>query len=886
MKSDNWPTIEEYFHKALELPIDSRLEFITQEFANEPDIQQAIISLLKHTQETQALGQIVGKVTHSVFDSQQDLSGTMAGPYKLIKCIETGGMGAIYIAERADNQYEKRVAVKLIKSMSTSEYLLIRFKEERQILANLEHNNITRLIDGGTTEGGVPFLVMEYVEGLPIDQYCEKHQLTLKQRLNLFVKVCDAIQYAHQNLVVHCDLKPENILVNQDGEPKVMDFGISHLLNKTELSSDAPRLLTIQYASPEQISGGTISVSSDIYSLGAVLYKMLTGSITFPVDATSKEKVLEYIEAQQVTIPSKKASNNPVSYYKNTAQLIDTDLDAIVTKAIQASSSDRYNSAADFAEDITRKLGQHPVLARSPSWPHHSYLFFRRNALSSLMGIVLFLSVISASAAIWYQSTQVELQRDIAQQERDTALTEQQKSKAVTKFITNMFDSIDPDKAQGNEITVRNVLDSATEKLNDPEQSELAEQPMVLAEIRRTIGYIYMRIGKLQESIAQLEIANALYQKFPDKDIDGHITALNELSNAYSRADRQSDRRIILETIVVQAKQVLGEQHERTIGYTLNLGGYYNNSGQHQKAIDTHLQVLESAKKHLGEKSQMTVLALASLGNDYQQYGDIETSTSFYHQALSLAKETLGDKHTLVIYILERLITIHHEQGAFDISKPFVEELMTLTDSVLGPDHQDSHRAKYLYAKLLSSEERYTECLQILNQSLQTLPGIIGENHFHVFNTKTFKAQTLSKLSLHNEAILLSLEVIDDITAKYGELGKKTLLEYRTLGKLYKASGNLDKAREVYTSVLQKWRRFTTITPFDIKDKSESLYFLYTELLALDLISNQPLSAIKFLKQAIEVTQIDSEQDYPNLAENIQLLKKLMQQHTPNDNVQ
>ncbi|MBU3002317.1 serine/threonine-protein kinase [Paraglaciecola arctica] len=885
MNNDNWPTIEEYFHKALELPVDSRFEFITQEFADEPDIQQAIISLLKHTQETQAISHIVGKATHSIFDSQQDLSGTMAGTYKLIKCIQTGGMGAIYIGERADKQYEKKVAVKLIKSMSTSEYLLVRFREERQILANLEHNNITRLIDGGTTEGGIPFLVMEYVEGIPIDQYCEKHQLTLKQRLNLFVKVCDAIQYAHQNLVVHCDLKPENILVNQDGEPKVMDFGISHLLNKTELSSDAPRLLTIQYASPEQISGSTISVSSDIYSLGAVLYKMLTGSITFPVDATTKEKVLDYISQQQVTLPSEKAGNNPDSYYKSSAQLIDADLDAIVTKAIKAKNNERYSSAADFAEDITRKLEQHPVLARTTSWHHRSYLFFKRNALSSIMGLILCLSVISASAAIWYQSTQVELQRDIAQQERDTALTEQQKAKAVTKFITNMFDSIDPDKTQGNEITVLNVLESATEKLNDPEQSELAQQPMVLAEIRRTIGNIYMYIGRLQASLEQLELANTLYEKYPEQDIEAHISTLNALSNAYSRADRHSDRRIILETIVTQAKEIFGEQDERTIGYTLNLGGYYNNSEQHQKAINTHLKVLESAKKYLGEKSQMTVLALASLGNDYLQFGDVESSISYFNRALSLAKETLGNKHTLVIYILERLVTIHHERDEFAMSKPFTEELVSLTDSMLGPDHQDSHRARFLYAKILNSEKRYSECLAILNQSLQSLPEIIGKTHFHVINTKTFKAKTLSKLSLHDEAILLLLGVIEDITSKYGELDEDTLVKYHILGKFYKASGDLDKAKEVYTSVLQKWQRFTKSSPSDIKDKSQSLYFLYTELSDLDLTSNQPLSAIKFLKQAIEVTEINTEQDYPNLAENIQLLKKLMQQHAPNDSI-
>ena len=725
---------------------------------------------------------------------------------------------------------------------------------------------------------------MEYVEGIPIDQYCEQNQLTLKQSLVLFIKVCKAIQYAHQNLVVHCDIKPENILVNQDGEPKVMDFGISHLLNKTELDTDAPRMLTIQYASPEQISGGIISVSSDIYSLGTVLYKMLSGAVTLPINISSKDKVLDYIQSHNIAAVSEQASHSDIAYYKKAANLIDADLDAVVAKSLQAKTSDRYSSATDFVEDITRLLAQKPVQARPANWPHQSYLFVRRNALPVTLGLVLGVSVLSASATIWYQSTQVELQRDIAQQERDRAQTEQKKAQAVTTFITDMFRSIDPDKAQGNEVTVFDVLQSAIEELQDPEQSTLTEQPMVQAKIRNTIGDMFMRIGKLPEAIVQLELADRLHQANVGEDIAEHIKGLNALGNALSRAARQSERGPILESIAERAYEFYGKEHSITIGYALNLGGYYNDTGQHQRAIDIHIQVLEDAKQYLGEQSYLTVLALASLGNDYLQYGDVETSLNYFHQALAMAKEALGDKHTLVIYILERLVTIYNNNADkydYELFKPFAEELLELTDTLLGQDHQDTHRAQYRYAELLSAEQRYTESLAMLNKSLQTLPALIGENHINVIDTKSLKAQTLSKLSKHQEAIALSLEVIEKMTEKYSADDQNTLFEQHKLASFYKASGDLSKAHEVLQLVLPKWQDFTAGTPADIKSKARSLYYLYMAFVEFELTNNQASNAIVSLQKAIAVARNNPEQSYPSLGANIRQLITLIEQHTP-----
>ncbi|WP_342805695.1 serine/threonine-protein kinase [Alteromonas sp. M12] len=886
MDNNDLPIIEEYFHKALELPAETRRDFITQTFPDQIDIQQAIMGLLEHADETQGLGKIVQSATQNVFDAEQDLSGTMAGVYKLTKRLKTGGMGAVYIGERADNLYEKKVAVKLIKSLTTSEYLLTRFIEERQILANLEHNNITHLLDGGTTASGTPFLVMEYVEGLPIDQYCEQHRLSVKQRLKLFVKVCEAIQYAHQNLVVHCDIKPENILVNQDGEPKVMDFGISYLLTQREMNSSGPRLLTIQYASPEQILGEAISVSSDIYSLGAVLYKILTGSIVSQQQNLSKEEVLAYIQSQALTRASVRAKNNENDFYKNTASSISTDLDAIVDKALQGKSQDRYSSAADFAADIARFLNQYPVRAHAIGWMHRTSLFLQRNAIASAMGFGLSISLITASAAIWYQSEQVKQQRDIAQQERDTAQTEQQKAQAVTDFITEMFKGIDPDRAQGNEVTVFDMVESAKEKLSNPEQTKLAQQPMVLAQLRYVIGEMYWQIGKIQEATEQLQMADAIYNQYPAQDIELHISTLNALNSAYSRADLPEKRGEILESIVAQARTLYGEHHRHTIGYTLNLGGYYSDTGEVEKAIDMHLQVLEDAKQYLGEKHLMVVLALASLGNNYLRYGDNEASIDYFKQALSLAKASLGSKHTLVIYVLERLSFHYIEKDRFNLSKPYTEELLSLTTEMLGLEHQDTHRAQFLNAKILSSEGYFAETLEILNHSLQTLPAIVGANHIDIINTKSFKAETLSNLSMHQEAILLAQEAIDGMADKYGELSPNTLYEYHKLALRYLAADAQDEAQHLYRLVLTKWHNFDAKTPYDVTAKNGSLYFLHTQFSDFERSNNLPIDAINSLKRAIDVTQRHPEQDYPDLSQNIRLLISLMQTQMPNDSAQ
>lgn len=282
----------------------------------------------------------------------------------------------------------------------------------------------------------------------------------------------------------------------------------------------------------------------------------------------------------------------------------------------------------------------------------------------------------------------------------------------------------------------------------------------------------------------------------------------------------------------------------------------------------------------------MTALALASLGNNYLRYGDIEASLTYFHEALSLVKEIYGNKHTLTIYLLERLATVYNITEEFEKSKPHAEELIELTNSMLGPDHQDTHRAQSLYAEVLNSEQRYAESLEILNQSLLTLPSLIGEIHHRVLSAKAVKVDTLSKLARFEEAITLGQEVIDNMTVRYGEHNDNTLIAYQKLAAVYHASGATDKAQEIYTQILPIWQESTTNVPADIKTRSDALYLINTQLSELSLSNNQPQSAINFLKQAIAVTQDAPQLHYPDLAQNIRLLTTLMQQHTPDEDIQ
>jgi serine/threonine protein kinase len=425
MTPEEWHKIKEVLETALELEQNAREHFLDSACVGEGSIRREVESLLEsHDEDAQFLEH------PAAIDATDLIAGTATpnwigrrlGPYELLEEVGEGGMGAVYRAVRADGMYDKQVAVKLIRSNLSTGFFVTRFQNERQILASLEHPNIARLIDGGVTEEGPPYLVLEYVAGEPIDQYCARHDLPITDRLKLFRTVCSAVQYAHQNLVVHRDLKPGNILVTEEGVPKLLDFGIARILDQGEEESARDRTLTVMrimtpdFASPEQVRGDLVTTSSDIYSLGVILYVLLTGRRPYHISsatpheiikavcdtdpekpstaATRFEKLVMVVKSGSRTSVASTAETEPSQ--KKLRRVLKGDLDNIVLKALRKEPERRYATVEQFSEDIRRYLGHLPVIARKDTPRYRASKFIVRHKASVAATLTLALILIAA----------------------------------------------------------------------------------------------------------------------------------------------------------------------------------------------------------------------------------------------------------------------------------------------------------------------------------------------------------------------------------------------------------------------------------------------------------------------------------------------------------
>ena len=427
MTPERWQKVEELFHLGLEREASQRAAFLDEACAGDPDLRGKVELLLAYDeQESDFLETPASEVRGDWLDEDQPgpMTGRRIGPYQVTREIGHGGMGAVYLAVRADDQYQKQVAIKLIKRGMDTETILRRFRTERQILANLDHPNIAKLLDGGTTEEGLSYFIMDYVDGLPIDLYCDTQKLTTVERLRLFRTVCSAVAYAHQNRVVHRDLKPGNILVTAQGVVKLLDFGVAKLLNPeaasktTGSTAAALRPMTPEYASPEQVRGSVITPASDIYSLGVLLYELLTGHRPYRVQSRTPQEIERVICEEEPEKPSTvigrveeapdrdrpltpaSVSETREGQPEKLRRRLAGDLDTIVLMALRKEPERRYGSVEQFSEDIRRHLEGLPVIARKDAFWYRSAKFIKRNkaaVLAATLGAGIILALVVAA---------------------------------------------------------------------------------------------------------------------------------------------------------------------------------------------------------------------------------------------------------------------------------------------------------------------------------------------------------------------------------------------------------------------------------------------------------------------------------------------------------
>ena len=504
MNPEHWERIKEIFASAVERHPSERAEFLHQACGGDESVRAELESLLSSYDSEKSSTSKAPPAAQGA----EDLAGQKIGPYQVIRQIGVGGMGAVYLAARADDVYSKRVAIKLVQTGIDKQEIARRFRHERQILATLDHPNIARLLDGGTTERGLPYFVMDYVEGTRIDEYCDSHKLSISERIKLFRDVCSAVTYVHQNLVVHRDLKPSNILVTAEGIPKLLDFGIAKLLKPEMFSNLADatmaefRLMTPGYASPEQVRGEPVTTASDVYSLGVILYELLTARRPYRLNTDAPGEVLRAVCDQEPERPSAAAirmtedekgkGSSPEALADKRATVpeklrrqLSGDLDTIVLKALRKEPQRRYASVERFSDDLHRYLAGRTVSAQRDTWSYRAEKFVRRNKVGVVAASLVAVSLVGGVLTTTWQARVARAERANAQQQFNDV------RKLTTSFLFDFHNAIQ--NLPGSTPARRLVVQRATEYL-----SKLAQRAQGDRSLQRELAEAYLKVGDVQ----------------------------------------------------------------------------------------------------------------------------------------------------------------------------------------------------------------------------------------------------------------------------------------------------------------------------------------------------------------------------------------------------
>lgn len=590
--------------------------------------------------------------------------GRRIGPYRLERLIARGGMGAVYLAERQDH-FKQRVALKLIHPEKVSEQILRRFHAERQMLASLEHPHIARILDGGTTTSSLPFFVMEYVEGEPLDRACL--ELPLRQRLKLFQKVCWAVHYAHQKLIVHRDLKPGNILVTADGAPKLLDFGIAELLGSRPGDdgdgdgSPGDRSMTLAYASPEQLAGGPVTTATDIYSLGILLYQVLSGQHPYRFGGVLDRPLARDGGDETTAPPSQKAT-------PEVARRLVGDLDAITAKTLHADPGERYDSAAQVAEEIQRHLDDLPVMAWRGSWFYRA----RKSARRHKLGFATALLVLSFTVSVTVLWRHAVAQRA----EAERALVRAERTK---EFIVDFFDSVEPNRNPGTQVDLRAVLEQGRRELTE----SLHQEPEIRADLLGTLGVVYNALALYDEALELKEEAVRSRREADPRSRRELATDLNNLASTYyGRADYGAAEETFRQALAMW--QELGDADEVTVAS--NLAASLVRQGRVEDALPLYRQALGRAMTHGSDPLKMAGIHYG-LGAAYRQMEDFPKAEKHLLQALETYRQHPDSKPSRIAQVQSSLGQVLHARGRALEARPLLEQALESRRRLFGDPH-------------------------------------------------------------------------------------------------------------------------------------------------------------------------------------------------------
>jgi serine/threonine protein kinase/tetratricopeptide (TPR) repeat protein len=882
-----WKKIKEIVGAALEREPAERAPFLQEACADDESLRAEVESLLSEFEKSSGLSE------HPLFGQPLDpapLESKSIGPYRLIRKLGEGGMGQVWLAEQAV-PVRRQVALKLIRTGIDDQAVLQRFQSERQSLAIMDHPAIAKVFDAGATSEGQPYFVMEYVQGASITAYCDEHQLKIRERLELFLKVCDGVLHAHQKAIIHRDLKPANILVVEvDGKPtpRIIDFGLAKAIGsqtggETMFTQAGGFVGTPSYMSPEQADPSVrdLDTRTDVYALGVVLYELLTGSLPFDPKKWKEQplyEVMRQLREQDPPRPStevenQKPSSNEAAEKRGTepkqlASLLQGDLDWITMKALEKDRIRRYGTPSELAADITHYLRNEPVAARPASPGYRLQKYIRRHRV-----------VVAAAAALAFVLVGFTILQAV-QLRRTTR--ERDRANRITDFMTGMFNQSNPSEALGNSITAREVLDKAAKDID----VNLTKDPELQAQMMYVMGNVYRNLGLYSRAQSLLQRAMQIQQRVlgpenPETLKSAHVLA-NDLDDQGHFAEAEKLHRQTLNTRL----RVLGPENPDTLMSKSRLAAVLTDEGHYPEAeklnretLDTRSRVLGlehtdtlASMDHLarllmlesrdaeaeklfretvdirrrvqGPEHPDTLIAMDNLANVLRDEGHDEEAEKLYRTTIAAKRRVLGPEHPVTLSTINNLAIVLSGEGHYQEAEKLYRETLDAQRRVQGPEHPDTLAVMINLAGVLESEGHDAEAEKLLRETVDAQRRVLGPEHPTTLRSMNGLAGVLDDEHQHAEADKLYRETLDGERRILGPEHIDTLKTMAGLAALLRDEGKSAEAERLYRETNDIQRR--VLGP-ESPDTADSAY----NLACLMAVQGRREEAISLLSGAV-----------------------------------
>ena len=902
----SWIRVENLLDQALDLEPAARESFLDRACGADRVLRERLAELLRAAETPDSfLDRSVHEVAAGLvrgLEQDADASATprpppyeRVGAYRLIREVGRGGMGAVYLGERDDDHFHREVAVKLVQP-AAAPGLTARFVAERQILASLDHPGIARLYDGGTTADGTPYLVMEYIDGERLDVYCDSHRLPIAGRLALFDAVCDAVQFAHQNMVVHRDLKPTNVLVRRDGTVKLLDFGVAKLLASADgtdngLTQTGALAMTPAYASPEQLSGGTISTATDVYALGVLLYELLAGDSPYDVTGRSPSEIERVVREQEprrpsAAVPAEDEEARSRALARSTTpqalrRRLKGDLDNIVLTALRKEPEHRYRSVYHLRDDLLRYRTGLPVSARAPTFTYRAGKYVRRNRWGILAAAIILITLLGGLAGTAWQAR--------------AAAREARRMTEVRDFLVSLFENSDPDSTRGRSITALELLERGAARLD----SGLTSQPALRADMLGVVGRIYGELGlhgrarPLLEEALQVrrripgsasprdlaesagDLANVLFEqgeyeqaerlarealtlrRTRSADPARLAASLGDLAGVLSvRGDGEAADSLYREALEIDRRT---DNPEGLAGRLSQYGTALWRMARYEESLRMHEEAVAMRRSLHGNEHTLVATSLLGLAATLEYMGDYERAEKLLRESLEIRRKLLGEAHPHVAIVLNNLGSVYQKAGRLDDAETAHRQALAKRRDALSESHPDVGTSMNNLGVVLYFKGQYAEAADIFDRVLPLWRATYGTHHPNVLSALNNLGASRRAAGDLEEAEVALRAALALRREAFGEEHVDVAQSLNNLGILLVLRGEHDEAESLFRQSTAMWRRVLGASHASVADG-------LVELGKLLLDRSRLAEAEPVLREVLEIRRASLDARAPLLA--------------------